>query len=185
MVHFAFIMYIISSFAAIKFFWLDIPVSDHKLSGWGHKMQRCQPSLFQREAPYFCKHFYPFWCPNLATSLFLSSFVPLILHAILKISPVNIWILPIFWMLMLASLSHRSLHWNTFRKNSLSPKISACAFQGSQPPKMNSRFFTCHCHDNNRVEAVALSLSNYTCKITTFVSMWNLGQFREKLIFCQ
>ena len=51
-----------------------------------HRAQRCQPSLFQREASYFCKHFCPFWLPNLATSLFLASFVPLKLHVILKTS---------------------------------------------------------------------------------------------------
>ena len=35
-----------------------------------------------------------------------------------------------------------------------------------------------------RVEAVGLSLYIYTFKITIFVNMWNLGQFRENLIFC-
>ena len=67
-------------------------------------VQRCQPSLFQREAPYFLKHFCPFWHPNLAASLFLTSFVTLMLHVILKTSFFFVWILPIFWMLMLASL---------------------------------------------------------------------------------
>ena len=37
-----------------------------------------------------------------------------------------------------------------------------------------------------RVEAVGLSLSNYTFKITIFVRMSNLGKFPEKKkIFCQ
>ena len=69
-----------------------------------HRAQICQSSLFQKEAPYFCKYFCPFLHPNLATSLFLASFVPLKLHVILKTSLFLVWILPIFWMLMLASL---------------------------------------------------------------------------------
>ena len=36
-----------------------------------------------------------------------------------------------------------------------------------------------------RVEAVGLKSSNYTLKIIIFVNMWNFGQFREKLVFCQ
>ena len=34
-------------------------------------------------------------------------------------------------------------------------------------------------------KVVGLKKSNYTLKITIFVSMWNLGQFHENLIFCQ
>ena len=36
-------------------------------------------------------------------------------------------------------------------------------------------------HKIYRVEVVCLKRSNYTFKITIFVSMWNLGQFREKI----
>ena len=36
-----------------------------------------------------------------------------------------------------------------------------------------------------REEAVGLKKSNYTLKITIFVNMWNLEQFRENLIFSQ
>ena len=68
------------------------------------QLQRCQRSLFQGEALCFCKHFCPFWHPSLATVLFLASFVPLKLHVILKTSLFFVWIIPIFWMLMLASL---------------------------------------------------------------------------------
>ena len=49
-----------------------------------NSIQRCQPSLFDREAPYFCEHFCLFWLPNLATSLFLAGFVPSKVHVILK-----------------------------------------------------------------------------------------------------
>ena len=41
------------------------------------------------------------------------------------------------------------------------------------------------CHEIYREEAVGLKSSNYTLKITIFVNMWNLGQFRENLIVCQ
>ena len=41
------------------------------------------------------------------------------------------------------------------------------------------------CHKIYTVKAVGLKSSNYTLKITIFVNMWNLGQFCEKLIFCQ
>ena len=47
-------------------------------------LQRCQPFQFRWGLPFFFKHFYPFWCPNLATSLFRVSFVPLKLHVLLK-----------------------------------------------------------------------------------------------------
>ena len=70
-------------------------------------IQRCQPSLFNKETPYFCKYFCPFWHPNLAASLFLASFVPLKLLVILKTTLFSVWTLPIFWMLMLASLVYR------------------------------------------------------------------------------
>ena len=46
-------------------------------------------------------------------------------------------------------------------------------------------FLTCSCHKIYRVEAVGLKTSNYTWKNMFFANMWNLGQFREKLIFCQ
>ena len=41
------------------------------------------------------------------------------------------------------------------------------------------------CYEIYIVEAVGLKTSNYTWKIMIFANMWNLGQFREKLIFCQ
>ena len=51
--------------------------------------------------------------------------------------------------------------------------------------KWKSIFFTCHCHKIYRVGAVVLSINNYTLKITILVNMWNLEQFRKKLIFCK
>ena len=50
-------------------------------------------------------------------------------------------------------------------------------------PKWKSRFRTCPCHKIYRVEAVCLS--NHTLKITIFVNMLNVRQFRENLMFCQ
>ena len=46
-------------------------------------------------------------------------------------------------------------------------------------------FLTCPCHEIHRDEAVGLKSCKYTWKITIFVKMWNLGQYRENLIFCQ
>ena len=50
--------------------------------------------------------------------------------------------------------------------------------------KWKSVFPTCPCHRIYRVEAVCLSIANYALKITTSVNMWDLGQFRENLLFC-
>ena len=46
-------------------------------------------------------------------------------------------------------------------------------------------FLTCPCHEIYRDEAVGLKSCKYTLKNTIYVNMWNLGQFRENLIFCQ
>ena len=46
-------------------------------------------------------------------------------------------------------------------------------------------FLTCPCHKIYKDEAVGLKSCKYTWKITIYVNMWNLGQFREILIFCQ
>ena len=46
-------------------------------------------------------------------------------------------------------------------------------------------FLTCPCHKIYKVEAVCLKNCKYTWKITIFVKIWNLGQYRENLIFCQ
>ena len=46
-------------------------------------------------------------------------------------------------------------------------------------------FLICPCHKIYRDEAVTLKSCRYTWKITIFVKMWNLGQYRENLIFFQ
>ena len=46
-------------------------------------------------------------------------------------------------------------------------------------------FLTCPCHEIYRDEAAGLKSCKYTLKITIYVNMWNLGQFRENLLFCQ
>ena len=93
----------------------DILKQDTGLRSTNFKTQGFQPSLFQREAPYFVNIFVPFSHPNLATSLFLASFVPLKLHVILKNSLFFVWILPIFRMLMLASLRTPLMDRQTWR----------------------------------------------------------------------
>ena len=50
--------------------------------------------------------------------------------------------------------------------------------------KWKSTFLTGTCHKIYRIEAVGLKRSNCTLKITIFVNICNLGQFRENLIFC-
>ena len=46
-------------------------------------------------------------------------------------------------------------------------------------------FLTCPCHEIYGHEAVGLKSCKYTWKITIFVKMCNLGQYRENLLFCQ
>ena len=50
--------------------------------------------------------------------------------------------------------------------------------------KKKKRFLTCPCH-KLKGRICWLISSNYTFKIMIFVSMWNFGQFHEKLIFWQ
>ena len=56
---------------------------------------------------------------------------------------------------------------------------------GWQLAKMKRVFLTCPCHEIYRDEAVGLKSCKNTWKITIFVKMWNLGQYRYNLIFCQ
>ena len=51
--------------------------------------------------------------------------------------------------------------------------------------KGKSVFLTCPCHKIYRDETVGLKSGKYIWKITFCVKMWNLGQYRENLIFCQ
>ena len=54
---------------------------------------------------------------------------------------------------------------------------------GGNWQKWKRVFLTCHCHKIYRDEAVGLKSCKNTWKITIFVKMWNLGQYRENLIF--
>ena len=56
---------------------------------------------------------------------------------------------------------------------------------GGNWQKWKRVFMTCPCHEIYRDEAVGLKSCKNTWKITIFVKMWNLGQYRENLIFCQ
>ena len=56
---------------------------------------------------------------------------------------------------------------------------------GGNWQKWKRVFLTCPCHEIYRDEAVGLKGCKNTWKITIFVKMWNLGQYRENLIFCQ
>ena len=59
------------------------------------------------------------------------------------------------------------------------------ALTGSNWQKWKRVFLTCPCHEIYRDEAVGLKSCKNTWKITIFEKMWNLGQYRENLIFCQ
>ena len=54
---------------------------------------------------------------------------------------------------------------------------------GGNWQKWKRVFLTCPCHKIHRDEAVGLKSCKNTWKITMFVKMWNLGQYRENLIF--
>ena len=56
---------------------------------------------------------------------------------------------------------------------------------GGNWQKWKRVFLTCPCHEIYRDEAVGLKSCKNTWKITIFVKMWNLGQYRKNLIFCQ
>ena len=56
---------------------------------------------------------------------------------------------------------------------------------GGNWQKWKRVFLTCLCHEIYRDETVGLKSCKNTWKITIFVKMWNLGQYRENLIFCQ
>ena len=59
-----------------------------------------------------------------------------------------------------------------------------CLLTGGNWQKWKRVFLTCPCHEIYRDEAVGLKSCKNTWKITIFVKMWNLGQYRENLIFC-
>ena len=56
---------------------------------------------------------------------------------------------------------------------------------GGNWQKWKRVFLTCPCHEIYRDGAVGLKSCKNTWKLTIFVKMWNLGQNRENLIFCQ
>ena len=65
------------------------------------------------------------------------------------------------------------------------PAITKWALTAHNWQKWKRVFLTCPCHKIYRDEAVGLKSCKYTWKITIFVKMCNLGQYRENLIFCQ
>ena len=64
-------------------------------------------------------------------------------------------------------------------------KVINLILTGGNWQKWKRVFLTCPCHEIYRDEAVGLKSCKNTWKITIFVKMWNLGQYRENLIFCQ
>ena len=86
----------------------------------------------------------------------------------------SLWPTVIFFTIKMKQVNFSCLinRWNT--------KLTAHNWQ-----KWKRVFITCPCHKIYRVEAVGLQSCNYTWKIMIFANVWNLGQFQEKLIFCQ
>ena len=72
---------------------------------------------------------------------------------------------------------HRVWRWSNIKL-----KVS---LTGGNWQKWKRVFLTCPCHEIYRDEAVGLKSCKNTWKITIFVKMWKLGQYRENLIFCQ
>ena len=56
--------------------------------------------------------------------------------------------------------------------------IKVFRLTGGNWQKWKRVFLTCHCHKIYRDEAVGLKSCKNTWKITIFVKMWNLGQYR-------
>ena len=69
--------------------------------------------------------------------------------------------------------------------SALIPESPRSDLTGGNWQKWKRVFLTCPCHEIYRDEAVGLKSCKNTWKITIFVEMWNLGQYRENLIFCQ
>ena len=70
------------------------------------------------------------------------------------------------------------ISWEENNKGNRSDSLTGGNWQ-----KWKRVFLTCPCHKIYRDEAVGLKSCKYTWKITIFVKMWNLGQYRENLIF--
>ena len=84
----------------------------------------------------------------------------------------------ILWLVLLRKRENKTIysHWRNIEKQNLT---------GGNWQKWKRVFLTCPCHEIYRDEAVGLKNCKNTWKNTIFVKMWNLGQYRENLIFCQ
>ena len=78
-----------------------------------------------------------------------------------------------------------SNHWNCLRFATERAERRWPCSTGGNWQKWKRVFLTCPCYEIYRDDAVVLKSFKYTWKITIFVEMWNLGQYRENLIFCQ
>ena len=74
---------------------------------------------------------------------------------------------------------------NTFFVLNLTTFKLKSTLTGGNWQKWKRVFLTCPCHEIYKDEAVDLKSCKNTWKITIFVKMWNLGQYRENLIFWQ
>ena len=91
---------------------------------------------------------------------------------------------PIIESLSINFLSLIQLYTDITDKNQSENCVFGLILTGGNWQKWKRVFLTCPCHDIYRDEAVGLKSCKNTWKITIFVKMWNLGQYRENLIFC-
>ena len=73
-------------------------------------------------------------------------------------------------------LKEIKLSWNVLKLNDFKVRSHICQKSESRILIMTLPYFF-------RAGTVGLYVSNYTFKITIFVNVWNLGQFRDKCIF--
>ena len=94
-----------------------------------------------------------------------------------------------YFLVSLHNLCFRTLHlargFDLTKHRAQRLKQGFINLAGGNWQKWKRVFLTCPCHEIYRDEAVGLKSCQNTWKITIFVKMWNLGQYRENLIFCQ
>ena len=84
-----------------------------------------------------------------------------------------------------SSLLSKVTQMSTFVNFKISIKQTNKKLTAHNWQKWKRVFLTCPCHEIYRYEAVGLKSCKCTWQTTIHINMWNFGQFRENLIFCQ
>ena len=108
--------------------------------------------------------------------------VPIIFKTSVNLSP---WLVTDCYEAYLGVLFDPCLTWCNHVNSISSRNSKRICLTGGNWQKWKRVFLTCPCHEIYRNEAVGLKSCKNTWKFTIFVKMWNLGQYRENLIFCQ